>query len=101
MTFYVTPKVPVDVKLLKNVVMAGGGQVGSSHEHCSLICNSFARTASDPNTYCADYQREGGAIRDIIPVRRVHLATLVRAGLPYIQSRTDFDRRSEAGNRLG
>lgn len=27
MTFYVTPKVPVDIKLLKNVVSAGGGQV--------------------------------------------------------------------------
>ncbi|OCH87294.1 hypothetical protein OBBRIDRAFT_837516 [Obba rivulosa] len=27
MTFYVTPKVPVDAKLLKNVVAAGGGQV--------------------------------------------------------------------------
>ena len=25
--FYVTPKVPVDIKLLKNVVTAGGGQV--------------------------------------------------------------------------
>jgi hypothetical protein len=29
-TFYVTPKVPVEVKLLKNVVIAGGGQVSSS-----------------------------------------------------------------------
>lgn len=27
MTFYVTPKVSVDTKLLKNVVSAGGGQV--------------------------------------------------------------------------
>ena len=27
-TFYVTPKVPVDTKLLKNVVNACGGQVG-------------------------------------------------------------------------
>ena len=27
--FYVTPKVPVDAKLLKNVVNAGGGQVNS------------------------------------------------------------------------
>ena len=27
MTFYVTPKIPVDVKLLKNVVTANGGQV--------------------------------------------------------------------------
>ena len=26
--FYVTPKVPVDMKLLKNVVTACGGQVG-------------------------------------------------------------------------
>lgn len=25
--FYVTPKVPVDIKILKNVVTAGGGQV--------------------------------------------------------------------------
>ncbi|KAJ3548369.1 hypothetical protein NM688_g5307 [Phlebia brevispora] len=29
MTFYVTPKVPVDIKLLKNVVAVGGGQVSS------------------------------------------------------------------------
>jgi BRCA1-like protein len=28
-TFYVTPKVPVDTKLLKNVVNACGGQVSS------------------------------------------------------------------------
>jgi hypothetical protein len=28
MTFYVTPKVPVEVKLLKNVVAAQGGKVG-------------------------------------------------------------------------
>ena len=28
-TFYVTPKVPVDSKLLKNVVTANGGQVGA------------------------------------------------------------------------
>jgi hypothetical protein len=28
-TFYVTPKVPVDIKLLKNVVTACGGQVSS------------------------------------------------------------------------
>ena len=27
LTFYVTPKTPFDVKLLKNVVAAGGGQV--------------------------------------------------------------------------
>lgn len=27
LTFYVTPKVPVDIKLLKAVVTAGGGQV--------------------------------------------------------------------------
>ena len=27
LTFYVTPKVPVDAKLLRNVVTAGGGQV--------------------------------------------------------------------------
>lgn len=27
--FYVTPKVPIDVKLLKNVVNAGGGQVST------------------------------------------------------------------------
>jgi hypothetical protein len=27
-TFYVTPKVPVDLKLLRNVVISGGGQVG-------------------------------------------------------------------------
>lgn len=27
MTFYVTPKVPVEFKLLKNVVASGGGQV--------------------------------------------------------------------------
>ena len=26
-TFYVTPKVPVDIKLLRNVVTSGGGQV--------------------------------------------------------------------------
>jgi hypothetical protein len=26
-TFYVTPKVPVDLRLLKNVVISGGGQV--------------------------------------------------------------------------
>ena len=26
-TFYVTPKVPVDLKLLRNVVTSGGGQV--------------------------------------------------------------------------
>ena len=36
-TFYVTPKVPVDSKLLKNVVAANGGQVRShsslSYEH--------------------------------------------------------------------
>ena len=25
--FYLTPKVPVDVKLMKNVVVSGGGQV--------------------------------------------------------------------------
>lgn len=30
MTFYVTPKVSVDTKLLKNVVSAGGGQVQTS-----------------------------------------------------------------------
>jgi len=29
-TFYVTPKVPVDPKLLKNVVISGGGQVSYS-----------------------------------------------------------------------
>jgi mediator of DNA damage checkpoint protein 1 len=28
-SFYVTPKVPADAKLLKNVVMAGGGQVSA------------------------------------------------------------------------
>lgn len=31
-TFYVTPKVPVDNKLLKNVVSANGGQV------CRSLC---------------------------------------------------------------
>lgn len=30
MTFYVTPKVAVDIKLLKNVISAGGGQVQMS-----------------------------------------------------------------------
>ena len=30
MTFYVTPKVSVDAKLLKNVISAGGGQVQAS-----------------------------------------------------------------------
>lgn len=30
MTFHVTPKVKVDTKLLKNVVNAGGGQVGTA-----------------------------------------------------------------------
>ncbi len=31
MTFYVTPKVPVEFKLLKNVVASGGGQVSIPH----------------------------------------------------------------------
>lgn len=29
MTFYITPRVPVETKLLKNVIAAGGGKVGS------------------------------------------------------------------------
>jgi hypothetical protein len=28
--FYVTPKVPIDMKLLKNIVIAAGGQVSPS-----------------------------------------------------------------------
>jgi hypothetical protein len=35
-TFYVTPKVPVDTKLLKNVVNACGGQV--SFIPCLILC---------------------------------------------------------------
>jgi mediator of DNA damage checkpoint protein 1 len=31
--FYVTPKVPIDVSLLKNVVNAGGGQVSVIQNH--------------------------------------------------------------------
>jgi hypothetical protein len=31
--FYVTPKIPLDVKLLKNVVNAGGGQVNNPFLH--------------------------------------------------------------------
>jgi len=39
-TFYVTPKVPVDAKLLKNVVTACGGQVCSSKFHSALTCHA-------------------------------------------------------------
>ena len=42
-TFYVTPKVPVDTKLLKNVVNACGGQVSfnTSNSRCMFIYISF------------------------------------------------------------
>jgi hypothetical protein len=33
MTFYVTPNVPVDTKLLKTVVTAQGGKVGARSFH--------------------------------------------------------------------
>jgi hypothetical protein len=39
-TFYVTPKVPVDVKLLKNVVNAGGGQVSVLFP-CSVVLGLY------------------------------------------------------------
>lgn len=35
-TFYVTPKVPVDLKLLRNIVTSGGGQV-SGEVHIVLL----------------------------------------------------------------
>jgi hypothetical protein len=37
MTFYVTPKVSVDIKLLKNVVSAGGGQVSTGNSGATLF----------------------------------------------------------------
>lgn len=41
MVFYVTPKVPVDIKLLKNVVTACGGQVFDFAIADCLICSSM------------------------------------------------------------
>jgi mediator of DNA damage checkpoint protein 1 len=35
--FYLTPKVPIDVKLMKNAIVSGGGQV-SFHSPCHSLC---------------------------------------------------------------
>lgn len=40
LTFYVTPKVPVDIKLLKAVVAAGGGQVSVRAVSCMHLAHS-------------------------------------------------------------
>lgn len=45
--FYVTPKVPVDIKLLKAVVVAGGGQVSVSLSVChDLQFTTYSRFRS-------------------------------------------------------
>ena len=39
MMFYITPSVPIDIKLLKNIITASGGQVGPScMYHCVRWC---------------------------------------------------------------
>lgn len=66
-TFYVTPKVPVDTKLLKNVVTACGGQVSSLlffFFPCTLfpfLISPFHPTPSlgnHPTTHRTHYQRK-------------------------------------------
>jgi mediator of DNA damage checkpoint protein 1 len=45
-TFYVTPKVPVDLKLLRNVVTSGGGQVRS---WLTVACNHWLVDHENPS----------------------------------------------------
>ena len=61
-TFYVTPKVPVDTKLLKNVVNACGGQVEFiSHFFFSLSYPFKNPTiGNNPTTDDAYHKRESG-----------------------------------------
>lgn len=46
-TFYFTPKIPIDAKLLKNVVLACGGQVGySSLMHSCILIKPLRRSST-------------------------------------------------------
>lgn len=58
--FYVTPKVPVDVKLLKNVVSAGGGQVNFLFLRSDLLdlCSLLSGFDNYPNRPHTQSKRE-------------------------------------------
>ncbi|KAH0826411.1 hypothetical protein J3R83DRAFT_5384 [Lanmaoa asiatica] len=60
MTFYVTPKVSVDAKLLKNVVSAGGGQVQTSTMPTARILKGKA------NRYVVSCQEDKAIWRPLV-----------------------------------
>ena len=84
MTFYITPKVPIDAKLLKNVVMAGGGQVCISVDPFLSASVHSVHVASYTDTYGADPQRERRPICHIVSLRCVHLEAAGRSRLPNL-----------------
>ncbi|KAG9311151.1 hypothetical protein JVU11DRAFT_8217 [Chiua virens] len=60
MTFYLTPNIPVDAKLLKNVVLAGGGQVRIT------ITPTVRILAGKPNRYVVSCEEDKAIWRPLV-----------------------------------
>lgn len=108
--FYVTNNVPLDKKLLKNVILAHGGQVsrrGSSAQKwrtdrfvvLARTCVWVTDTSAKSNRSCLERQIVWPAtLRDFVRRRRLSMATYRRSWARDLLPRTRTQRCSHAGD---
>lgn len=93
MTFYITPKIPVGTKLLKNVITAGGGKVRLSSSIVSAAQRIFIyanqhlytmRLGRNRDTYCAYPESEFRPLCDQLSGRQGGLETVGRGGVSSV-----------------
>jgi hypothetical protein len=98
--FYVTPKVPVDAKLLKAVVTAGGGQV-RFYDIRGLPAPLMMQIATHSDTDGTHFEGTRQSLCHFVPTRRLDMEAALRKRTHNLHAGIDLVWSAEAAHRLG